>query len=134
MTQNTDLHARLLQEARDCDPAAHRRSRLAPYRDVLLLWRAKHKSYEQLAATLTSHGIRVSPAGIGAFCRRQFTKHEIDRARSEAPVSNRPGPSDRPSAPTPILVAPVAGSSVAGFTPTVQTPNHRGPKIARDNY
>jgi hypothetical protein len=134
MTQNTDLHARLLQDARNCDPAAHRRSRLAPYRDVLLLWRAKHKSYEQIAATLTSHGIRVSPAGIGAFCRSQFTKHEVDRARSEVPVPNLPNPSSRHSAPTPIPVAPVAPSQVAGFTPTVPIPNRRGPKIARDNY
>jgi hypothetical protein len=134
MTQNTDLHARLLQDARNCDPAAHHRSRLAPYRDVLLLWRAKHKSYEQIAATLTSHGIRVSPAGIGVFCRSQFTKHEIDRARGEVTVPNRPDPSDRISAPTPILVAPVSPSPVAGFTPTVPTPNRRGPKIARDNY
>ena len=134
MTQNTDLHARLLQDARNRDPAAHHRSRLAPYRDVLLLWRAKHKSYEQIATTLTSHGIRMSPAGIGAYCRSQFTKHEIDRARSEAPVANRPDPSGRSSAPAQILVAPVAPSPVTGFTPTVPTPNRRGPKIARDNY
>lgn len=135
MTQNTDLHARLLQDARNCDPAAHRRSRLAPYRDVLLLWRAKHKSYEQIAATLTSHGIRISPAGIGAYCRSQFTKHEIDRARGEVSVSDRPDPSDRPSA----LAAPVPAVSGApplatGFTPAPATPNRRGPKIARDNY
>lgn len=134
MTQNTDLHARLLQDARNCDPAAHHRSRLAPYRDVLLLWRAKHKSYEHIAATLTSHGIKVSPAGIGAFCRSQFTKHEIDRARSEVPVPNRPDSLGRPSVPSPTPAAAVAPSPVAGFTPTVPTPNRRGPKIARDNY
>ena len=134
MTQTTDLHARLLQDARNYDPAAHHRSLLVPYRDVLLLWRAKFMSYEQIAATLTSHGIRVSPAGIGAYCRSQFTKHELDRARSEAPLPNRLDSSGRPSAPAPILVAPVSPSPVAGFTPTVPTPNRRGPKIARDNY
>ena len=133
MTQNTDLHARLLQEARNCDPAAHRRSRLAPYRDVLLLWRAKHKSYEQIAATLTSHGIRISPAGIGAYCRSQFTKHEIDRARSEASAPNRTGPPDRPPAPTAPVPTASAVPSVA-TSPTPATPNRRGPKIARDNY
>jgi hypothetical protein len=127
MTQTTDLHARLLQDARNYDPAAHHRSLLVPYRDVLLLWRAKFMSYEQIAATLTSHGIRVSPAGIGAFCRSQFTKHEIDLARSEAPVPSRPNPSGRPS-------ASAAPSPAAGFTPAVPTPNRRGPKIARDNY
>ena len=133
MTQNTDLHVRLLQDARNYDPAAHRRSRLAPYRDVLLLWRAKHKSYEQLAATLTSHGIRVSPAGIGAYCRSQFTKHEIDSARSEAPVPNRPDPSGRSSAPAaPVPTIPVAPSLATSFTPATHA--GRGPKIARDNY
>ena len=133
MTQNTDLHARLLQDARNCDPAAHRRSRLAPYRDVLLLWRAKHKSYEQIAATLTSHGIRVSPAGIGVFCRSQFTKHEIDRARSEVSVPNRPDPSGRSSAPAaPVPTVPAAPSLATSFTPATHT--GRGPKIARDNY
>lgn len=127
MTQNADLHARLLHEARNYDPAAYHRSLLAPYRDVLLLWRAKRKSYEQIAATFVSHGIRVSAARIGAYCRSQFTKHELDRARSEAPEPNRPDPSDRPS-------APAAPSPAAGFTPSVPTPNRRGPKIARDNY
>jgi hypothetical protein len=133
MTQNTDLHARLLQDARNCDPAAQHRSRLAPYRDVLLLWRAKHKSYEQIAATLTSHGIKFSPAGIGAYCRSQFTKHEIDRARSEAPVANRPDPSNRTSAPAaPVPTIPVAPPLATSFTPATHT--RRGPKIARDNY
>ena len=127
MTQSSELHARLLQDARNYDPAAHHRGLLAPYRDVLLLWRAKFMSYEQIAATFVSHGIRVSPAGIGAYCRSHFTKHEIDRARSEAPVSNRPGPPGRPS-------AAAAPSPAAGFTPSVPTPNRRGPKIARDNY
>jgi len=60
MTQNADLHARLLQEARNYDPAAYHRSLLVPYRDVLLLWRAKFMGYEQIAATLSSHGIKVA--------------------------------------------------------------------------
>lgn len=60
MTQAADLHAHLLQDARNYDPAAHHRGLLVPYRDVLLLWRAKRKSYEQIAATFKSHGIRVS--------------------------------------------------------------------------
>jgi len=133
MTQNTALHARLLQDARNCDPAAHHRSRLAPYRDVLLLWRAKHKSYEQIAATLTSHGIRVSPAGIGAYCRNQFTMHEIDRARSDVSAPNRPDPSGRSSAPAaPVPTVPAAPSLATSFTPATHT--GRGPKIARDNY
>ena len=59
MAETTELHARLMQDARNYDPAAHQRGLLAPYRDVLLVWRAKFMSYEQIAATLRSHGIRV---------------------------------------------------------------------------
>ena len=62
MTKTADLHARLLQDARNYDPAAHHRGLLTPYRDVHLLWRAKFKfmSDEQIAATLRSHGIEVA--------------------------------------------------------------------------
>ncbi|MEO5960217.1 MAG: hypothetical protein ABIZ49_12200, partial [Opitutaceae bacterium] len=63
MTETTEFYARLMEDARNYDPSAHHRGLLAPYRDVLLLWRAKFMSYEQIAATLNSHGIRVSPAG-----------------------------------------------------------------------
>ena len=84
MTETTELHTRLMEDARNYDPAAHHRGLLAPYRDVLLLWRAKFMSYEQIAATLISHGISVSSAGVGVFCRGQFSKAEIERARRDS--------------------------------------------------
>jgi len=118
MTETTELHDRLLAHARSYDPSAHHRGLLAPYRDVLLLWRAKFMSYEQIAAALTQHGLKVSPAGVGVFCRRTFTKSEIERARKEHGL------------PTPKLATP-AGSGT-GRSPVTAAP--RGPKIARDNY
>lgn len=119
MTETAELHARLLSDARSYDPDAHHRGLLAPYRDVLLLWRAKFMSYEQIAATLTKHGIKVSPAGVGVFCRRSFTKAELDRARQEHLRATPPNPSSpRPSAPR--TAEPAAG--------------RRGPKVARDDY
>jgi hypothetical protein len=125
MNEFSDLHARLLEEARNYDPATYHRGLLAPYRDVLLLWRAKFMSYQQIAATLSSHGIRVSAAGVGAFCRNQYTKSDIYRARREIREGPRAAPPSRPATP-----------SLPGFTPTPldSTPNRRGPKIARDNY
>lgn len=114
MPETTELHARLLADARSYDPAAHHRGLLAPYRDVLLLWRAKFMSYEQIAATLTKHGIRVSPAGVGVFCRRVFSKAEIDRARREGPA--------QPD----TLRNPVPASFPPG--------GRKGPKVARDDY
>lgn len=118
MTETTELHARLLAHARSYDPSAHHRGLLAPYRDVLLLWRAKFMSYEQIAAALTQHGLKVSPAGVGVFCRRTFTKSEIERARKEHGL-----PAPKPAA----SPAPGVGRHPIPINP-------RGPKVARDNY
>jgi hypothetical protein len=125
MPEHAELHARLLEDARNYDPSAHHPGLLAPYRDVLLLWRAKFMSYEQIAATLTSHGIKVSAAGVGVFCRGQFTKAEIDRVRREAQGSRRPVAPGR---------VPTAGTGSSGPGPAESSSGRRGPKIARDNY
>ncbi len=118
MTETTELHDRLLAHARSYDPSAHHRGLLAPYRDVLLLWRAKFMSYEQIAAALSQHGLKVSPAGVGVFCRRTFTKSEIDRARRDYGL------------PAPKAVA----QAVAGTGRNPVQAGQRGPKVARDNY
>jgi hypothetical protein len=117
MTQPSELHTRLMADARDYDPATHHRSLLGPYRDVLLLWRAKFMSYEQIAAGLTRHGIKVSPAGVGAFCRRALTKIEIDRVRQEIQRGDAP-----------------AAALPKASPPRAPEPGRRGPKIARDDY
>ncbi len=117
--ENPTLHARLMEDARRYNPAEHTRGLLTPYRDVLLLWRAKFMSYEQIAATLTRHGLKVSPAAIGIFCRRNFTKSEILREREKTAA---------PETPMPV------GPSRLPPVPTSTTPGKRGPKIARDDY
>ena len=68
--ETAELHARLLDDAQRYDPSAHDRCALQPYRDVLLLWRTKAMSYEKIAATLTSHGLKTSPTTVGVFCRQ----------------------------------------------------------------
>ena len=124
---SSDLHARLMDEARRYDPAEHSRSRLAPFQDVLLVWRAKSMSYEQIAAALTKHGVKISPAGVGAFCRRTLSRAELlreqTRLRTETP--NRPA-ATAPSFLGLSAVAPPASAPLA--------PGRRGPRIARDNY
>ena len=121
------LHDRLLDDARSYDPAEHTRSLLAPYRDVLLLWRAKFMSYEQIAATLTRHGVKVSPASVGIFCRRSFTRAEIlgERKRFEDGTAHRPAAA---------LPGPALPRVDTKPTPASALPGKRGPKIARDNY
>ena len=101
------------------------RTTAASRRDVLLLWRAKFMSYEQIAATLTSHGIRVSPAGVGVYCRGHFTKAEIERARGAVRDANNSTALGRVTA---------AATPPASPRPAESAPNRRGPKIARDNY
>lgn len=121
MAEPTELHARLMAAARTYDPVAHHRGLLAPFRDVLLVWRAKFMSYEQIAKTLDLNGIQVSPAGVGVFCRREFTKAEIERVRRE----HRATPQS--AAPNPIPPAIM-------LPPAEPVTGRRGPKIARDNY
>ena len=124
---SADLHARLMEEAKRYDPAEHARGRLAPFQEALLIWRAKSASYEQIAAALTRHGVKVSPAGVGAFCRRTLSRAEIlreqTRLRTEMP--------NRPAATAPSCLGL---SAVASPAPAPLPPGRRGPKIARDNY
>ena len=124
---SSDLHARLMDEAKCYDPAEHSRCRLAPFRDALLVWRAKAASYEQIAAALTRQGVKISPAGVGAFCRRTISKAEIlrEQARLRTETPHRPA-ATAPSCSGLSAVAPPAPAPVA--------PVRRGPKIARDNY
>ncbi|WP_415910177.1 hypothetical protein [Oleiharenicola sp. Vm1] len=123
-----DLHSRLMDDARRYDPAAHTRGLLGPFRDVILLQRAKFMSYEQISATFARHGLKVSPAAVGVFCRRHYTKAEIERARQGQ--ASRPAPGRPPGAPA--KVAPALGASAPG--PAATGNGKRGPKIARDNY
>lgn len=113
-----ELHDRLLEDAQRYDAGRQTRSLLAPYRDVLLLQRAKFMSYEQIAATLARHGLSISPAAVGCFCRQQFTKTEIEGVRRSVRTV-RPGVP--PTAPSPL-------------PPGVPEPGRRGPKIARKDF
>lgn len=115
-----ELSQRLLADAERYDPAAHTRSPLGPHRKVLLLWRAKYMSYEQISATLARHGINVSPTAIGVFCRRHFTKAEIERARRNLATPAGPAPAELP------------GLATTTSSPA-SAPRRRGPNIARDD-
>lgn len=128
--ETPELFARLLEDARSYDPAAHARGLLAPYREVLLLQRAKFMSYEQIAATLTRHGLKVSPAGVGVFCRRTFTRTDIDAMRRHL--------SAEAAGAAKSISGPAVGTGTVTTPPAAQTSiiptGKRGPKIARDNY
>ncbi len=116
-----------MDDARRYDPAEHSRSRLAPLRDVLLIWRAKAMSYEQIAAALTRHGLKTLPAGVGAFCRRTLSKAEILREQNRIRT-------ETPNKPVAIASSFQGLSAVAPPVPAPLPPGRRGPRIARDNY
>jgi hypothetical protein len=122
----TSLHERLLADAQRYSPASHTRELLGPFRDVILVQRAKFMSYEQISATFARHGLKVSPAAVGLFCRRHYTKAEIARVRQGHLAVPSPTPA------LPAKVAPAVGASARG--PAITGPSQRGPKIARDNY
>lgn len=99
-----ELHAKVLADARDYDPANRLRSRLAPHREALLIYRAKGLSYEDIAETLTRLGLKIRPTIVGTFCRRNFRKTDILRKRQELEATP-----PRPAGETP------AGAPVSSF-------------------
>ena len=115
-----ELNARLMEDARRYDPAVHMRTLLGPHRDAVLMYRVKFMSYEQIAATLLRHGLKVSSAAVGVFCRQNFTKAEIlrERRRLEAEARRAALPAAGAASPKPVAAPP---------------PGKRGPKIARDD-
>lgn len=119
----SELQDQLLKDARHFDPASKTRSILDPHRDAILLFRVKFMSYEVIAATLTRHGIKVSPAAVGCFCRRNFSKAQIQSERRRLSTTNRLK-SEVERAPEEALRAPRVDSRHGP----------RGPKIARDDF
>jgi hypothetical protein len=124
---SSDLHTRLLDDARSYSPDAHRRSLLDPFRDVILLQRAKFMSYDQIAGAFTRNGLKVSGPGVAGYCRRTFTKGEILRERQRLGL-------DTPKEPAATAPSFPGLSAVATPGPVPVPPGRRGPKIARDNY
>ena len=121
-----ELHARLLDDARNYNPSAHHRSLLDPCRDVILLQRAKFMSYEQIAGIFTRNGLKVSGPGVAGYCRRTFTKAEILQERRRLELETTGGPA---------ATAPSFEGLSAAATPGAgpELPRKQG-KIARDVY
>ena len=126
---NDELSKLLLADAENYDVAAHMRSLLAPHRQVILRMRARYMSYEQIAATLTLRGITIRRTAVGDFCRENFTKAEILRARRERETRPTPAPPGdllpgMIQTPSPLRLPKVALPA---------EPGRRGPRIARDD-
>lgn len=129
--ESNELQLRLMHDAMNYDSGRHTHALLSPYRDVLLVQRAKYMSYEQIAATLTRSGIKISTTSVGVYCRHTFTKADIERTRQALKhQAKQMGSAMPPVAPAPV--APPLGGSAPGPSPSNN--GRRGPRIARDNY
>jgi len=111
--------AEILNIAKQYHQVARHSSIIEPFKDGVLLLRAKDASYENIATTLNGNGINVSAATIRKFCLRYTA--EIKRLRSEKQRSpDDPVTTEKPTD------TPTTRSS---FDSMISRP---GPKIARD--
>jgi len=123
----TDIHAALLESAKQYQHAVTPQAVLEPYKDGILLLRAKYASYETITETLTTHGVQVSGATVRKFCRRHHAEMRrlrtaLDAERRAAAAAQKPTPDAPASAPLPPE-RPALTSEIG----------KRGPRIARDD-
>ncbi|WP_157895055.1 hypothetical protein [Verrucomicrobium sp. GAS474] len=122
MSTPTDIHAVLLESAKQYQHSVTPQAVLEPYKEAILLLRAKYASYEKITETLTAHGVQVSGATVRKFCRRYHAEMRrlrtaLDVERRAAVAAQKPSPDAPPSPERPPLTSEIG---------------KRGPRIARD--
>jgi len=85
-----DAEKALLQLAESFDPGQARRSVLHQYKRGVLLLRAKHATYEKIAAMLEKVGLKTSLFSVSRFCRQH--RAEIKKLRVQ--LESRKPPAD----------------------------------------
>ena len=113
--------AEILNIAKQYQRVARHSSLLEPFKDGVLLLRAKDASFENIATTLNDNGINVSAATIRKFCLRYGA--EIKRLRNE----KQRLPDD------PVTAAKPNDSSTTRSSSTSMI-SKPGPKIAREDF
>jgi hypothetical protein len=135
-TPPADIAADFDQKARNYEHSPIQHTILNPYKNSILILRAKYATYETITTMLTDSGVKVSEATVRKFCRTHQAemkrlRTEIDRRRREpvgAAASNFSGPQASEAPPSEASrPTPAAESAKAGFT------SKPGPKIAREN-
>ncbi len=111
----------ILNIAKQYHPVARHASILEPYKEGVLLLRAKDASYENIATTLNGNGLQVSAATIRKFCLRYGA--EIKRLRVE---SQR-----KPDDPVTISKPNDSSTTRSSLDSMMSKP---GPKIAREVF
>jgi transcription termination factor Rho len=112
--------AEILNIAKQYQQVVRHSSMLEPFKEGVLLLRAKDASYENIATRLNDNGLKVSAATIRKFCLRYGA--EIKRLR----VESQRKPDD------PVAISKLNDSSTtrSSLTSMISKP---GPKIARED-
>lgn len=111
----------ILNLAQKYQPSSRHASLLEPYKEAVLLLRAKDASYESIATILNDNEVNVSAGTIRKFCLRHDA--EIKRLC----VQHQLKPDDSVANSRLSDSSPVSSS----FTSMVSKP---GPKIAREHF
>lgn len=103
---------------------------LNPFKNSILKLRAKYATYENITATLTSNGVKVSEATVRKFCRTHLQevkrlRIEIDRKRRETEVTTESKTTSRE-------LSESTGSTAAHRSSLTSDASKPGPKIARE--
>lgn len=120
---DADLPAHLLEVATRSPALTLSRSRLAPFREAIILLLAKNYSRVAIAALFKSQGIQINRSAVTDFCRDHCPAAEVARVRRRLTSAE--------SAPS-AAVANVGGSTLSPITTHAST-QKRGPRIARDD-
>jgi hypothetical protein len=110
---------------------------LNPYKNSILVFRAKYATYETITSTLNDKGVKVSEATVRKFCRTH--QQEVKRLRAEFDRKRRETesrPETRAVSPDPAETAATSEASRTPSTSETARPGilgKPGPKIAREN-
>ena len=126
MTTPTNIHDALLESAEQYQHSVTPQAVLEPYKDAILLLRAKHASYEKITDTLTMHGVQISVSTVRKFCLRYHT--ELERRRAVIEVERGAVVAGEKSSPAPSVAAPPSSE----HSPPAFGIGKRSSRIARD--
>jgi hypothetical protein len=118
------IRARIAEDIGRFDPAANGRSKLAPFRNLIALQRAKGMSYDQIASMFIHRGVSTSVAAVGRFCRVHITRAQLARAKADLQLAARAAP----------VMSPGEKSLSSGATISPPSFGQSGPRIARDDF
>lgn len=129
MKTNDPLCVELMALAGQYQRVVQSPSVLEPYKEPLLLLRAKYASYEQITEMFNERGVNISLATVRKFCRKhniemKRMRQEIDAVKNkEALDFNATDSSSKPS----------TAQTQTERPPLTTDAGERGPRIARDN-